>query len=99
MKPLMAYMFRCTRCHHLHTLVEYSESRFCRVCGTFIASGAILTATTPSRPIQKGTPEYFPYTPYPQQQEFMADIMRTISARRVLVAEAVMALGRRSSAR
>ncbi|MCW4041345.1 MAG: hypothetical protein NWE83_11425 [Candidatus Bathyarchaeota archaeon] len=90
----MTYMFRCTRCRRLHTPEEYLESRFCRDCGTFIASGDRLAATKPPKRMRLKASGYFPYTPYPQQREFMDDIKRIVGNHGVLVAEACNGFGK-----
>jgi Rad3-related DNA helicase len=94
MKPLMTYMFRCARCRRLHTTDEYLESRFYRACGTFISTGAIFVPTKPQNPSHIAALEYFPYTPYPQQLDFMKDITRILQDRGILVSEACNGFGK-----
>ena len=94
MKPLMTSMFRCARCRRLHTIDEYLESRFCRACGTFIATGAIFVPTKPQRSSPIAALGYFPYTPYPPQLDFMQDITQTVQDQGILVAEACNGFGK-----
>ena len=90
----MTYMFRCARCRRLHTMDEYIESRFCRACGTFISTGAIFVPTKPQSPSPIVALGYFPYTPYPQQLDFMKDITRIVRNRGILIAEACNGFGK-----
>jgi Rad3-related DNA helicase len=90
----MTYMFRCSRCRRLHTTDEYLESRFCRACGTFISTGAVFIPTKPQRHSHIEALGFFPYTPYPQQLDFMKDVTQTIRDHGILVAEACNGFGK-----
>lgn len=53
-----------------------------------------MTATKPQVDIQHDGSGYFPYTPYPQQREFIEDITRVVGDHGILVAEACNGFGK-----
>jgi Rad3-related DNA helicase len=70
-------------------------SQFCRACGTLLTARHKVTAppsSALSRKREGGT--VFPYSPYPQQQAFMADIRAVVGGGGVLVAEACNGFGK-----
>lgn len=100
----------CPGCGRLHTVKEFIEDRFCRRCGRFLTRRDRRTtrtkdereiASTPRTAKVAGVTEYeegfmklFPYSPYPQQIEFMKDAERVLSNRGVLIAEACNGFGK-----
>lgn len=86
----MSSTILCPRCGRAHTVEEYDEDRFCRGCE------ALLT-----RPGDASTGSWvhlFPYEPYPQQVEFMDDVVSIVGRGKVLVAEACNGFGKTVSA-
>lgn len=78
----------------MHTPEEYLQNRFCHACGSFISSSDISRISKSYEPVNQDTPGYFPYSPYPQQLDFMTDITEIVGGQRVLVAEACNGFGK-----
>lgn len=92
----MLGLFICPKCGRPHTVEEYRESHFCRECGKLLTlANKVQEANFRRREKRKtGAPRLFPYSPYPQQLEFMKDIQRVMGDRGVLVAEACNGFGK-----
>ena len=95
---LSSVTFLCTKCGRRHSADEFEESRFCRTCGTYLT---ILgrrelvrrkASNEPKREAQEKS--IFPYQPYPQQLEFMKDIVDAVDSHQVLIAEACSGFGK-----
>ena len=87
----MPVEIRCPRCDRTHAIEEYENDRFCRSCGTSLR---VSHDNVPGINWQ----QLFPYEPYPQQVEFINDVMNTVSKKDVLVAEACNGFGKTVSA-
>lgn len=91
----MTYVFVCPECGREHTVQEYKESMFCRECGKYLSSRTkVEVASVRREKIEGGEYGLFPYSPYPQQLEFMKDIERVVASGGVLVAEACNGFGK-----
>lgn len=93
----MPHMFVCPKCGRPHTKEEYGDSRFCRECGKFLTlRNRLKVSEDKVRERNEGTGggKLFPYTPYPQQLEFMRDVKDVVCNRGVLVAEACNGFGK-----
>jgi regulator of telomere elongation helicase 1 len=78
----------CPGCGREHTVEEYEEDRFCRVCGRLLRVGR------GSGGGGEGWRRLFPYEPYPPQVDFIRDIRETVGRGGVLVAEACNGFGK-----
>ena len=65
---------RCPVCERRHTIEEYEDDRFCRTCG------ALLRVERRTGRKGEGWRALFPYEPYPQQVEFMDDVLAEVMA-------------------
>ena len=95
-------VYVCPKCGRPHSVEEVKESRFCLNCGKFLtrrgkrssdskggSEGKDASSTT-----EIGFRRLFPYSPYPQQLEFMRDIESVVGTGGVLVAEACNGFGK-----
>jgi Rad3-related DNA helicase len=94
---LAAYI--CPKCGTERSLEEFRESRFCRSCGKLLSYRNKkklrgLKSKKARRSVEEGFAALFPYSPYPQQLEFMQDTERILATRGVLVAEACNGFGK-----
>ncbi len=89
-KELSTAMYRCPRCGRINTVEEFREDRFCRGCGRLLRDRDRRVTDD----VERGFMRFFPYTPYPQQLEFMKDAERVLSGGGVLVAEACNGFGK-----
>ncbi len=89
--------FLCSKCRRLHSVEEFEESRFCRACNAYLT---VLDRRETLRYNSNGQREdrsensVFPYRPYPQQLEFMNDVVDALERRQVLIAEACSGFGK-----
>jgi Rad3-related DNA helicase len=86
----MSSTIHCPNCGRAHTVEEYLEDRFCRGCET------LLTLSGDAFP--GSWTRLFPYEPYPQQVEFIEDVVSIVGRGKVLVAEACNGFGKTVSA-
>ncbi len=91
MGTAMASSIQCPQCKRTYTIEEYEEDKFCRDCKK-------LLEVIPSKGKQKDWRSLFPYEPYPQQEEFIADVQKTVADGGVLIAEACNGFGKTISA-
>jgi Rad3-related DNA helicase len=95
----MSFMFVCPKCGRLHTKTEYEESKFCRQCGKFLTyRNKVKVPSSKGQATRSDEWVLFPYTPYPQQLEFMSDVKNVIGNRGILVAEACNGFGKTACA-
>jgi Rad3-related DNA helicase len=89
----MPSVYRCPACKREYTVDEYVDDRFCRDCDTLLRRGQ------GTRAKKKGTGWHslFPYTPYPQQVEFMKDVEAVAEKEGILLAEACNGFGKTAS--
>ncbi|MDH5688024.1 MAG: hypothetical protein OEZ48_09225 [Candidatus Bathyarchaeota archaeon] len=92
-------IYVCPKCGTQHSPEEFRESHFCRSCGKFLSHRYKkemrgLKSRKSGRSVEEGFGALFPYSPYPQQLEFMQDTERILAARGVLVAEACNGFGK-----
>ena len=78
----------CSGCGREHTVEEYEDDRFCRVCGSLLRVGR------GSGNGNDGWRRLFPYEPYPPQVDFIRDIQETAGRGGVIVAEACNGFGK-----
>lgn len=78
----------CSGCGREHTVEEYEDDRFCRVCGRLLRVGR------GSGNGNDGWRRLFPYEPYPPQVDFIRDIQETAGRGGVIVAEACNGFGK-----
>jgi len=94
--PLVTFF--CPRCGRPHSAKEFEESRFCRKCDaylTVLGRREISEHKANSRTERElDGKSIFPYKPYPQQLEFMNDIVDAIDKHQVLIAEACSGFGK-----
>ena len=83
----------CSSCSRPHTVEEFRDSRFCRNCGKFL-TGFSLVKPSPAREQMSKEWPLFPYSPYPQQLEFMKDVKNVVGNRGILAAEACNGFGK-----
>lgn len=91
----MPYLYICPKCSRSHTKKEYIKSQFCQECGKFLSYRYRVNVPPPKKR-KKEIKEFslFPYTPYPQQLEFMKNVKNLIGRKGVLVAEACNGFGK-----
>ncbi|MFQ6095514.1 MAG: helicase C-terminal domain-containing protein [Candidatus Bathyarchaeia archaeon] len=92
-------VYICRKCARPHSLQEFRESRFCRSCGKLLTYRekkklSNLEVKKSEEPQEEGFIALFPYSPYPQQLEFMEDAKRVLGSRGVLVSEACNGFGK-----
>ena len=95
-------VYVCPKCGRPHSAEEFKESRFCLSCGKFLtrsnkrslSSESASDRGKPSFEAEIGSTKLFPYSPYPQQLEFMHDIETVLGGGGVLVAEACNGFGK-----
>ena len=87
----MPAQIQCPRCRREHSVEDYEADRFCRSCGTSLR---VSLGDKQSITWQ----QLFPYEPYPQQLEFINDVIKTVGNGGVLVAEACNGFGKTVSA-
>jgi DNA excision repair protein ERCC-2 len=87
MGTAMASSIQCPQCGRVYTVDEYEEDRFCRDCKK-------LLQVVPSNDSGKDWRDLFPYEPYPEQVEFMDDVLKTVARSGVLIAEACNGFGK-----
>lgn len=104
-------IYVCPKCGKVHTVKEFLESRFCRKCGAFLTYSSLIDLNEensenylnnsgksmdfPAKECQEPFLRFFPYSPYPQQFEFMRDAYETLkNAGGVLVVEACNGFGK-----
>ena len=97
-------VYICPRCGKIHSVGEFLESRFCRGCGhllTYSDKIPLNEGGETNKGVSNGNDEVegflklFPYTPYPQQLEFMRDAERILSIKGgVMIAEACNGFGK-----
>lgn len=86
----MSPTIHCPNCGRAHTVEEYEEDRFCRGCETLLTLSGDASPDSWTR--------LFPYEPYPQQVEFIEDVVSTVGRGKVLIAEACNGFGKTVSA-
>jgi len=86
----MSSTIHCPNCGRAHTVEEYEEDRFCRGCETLLTLSGDASPGSWTR--------LFPYEPYPQQVEFIEDVVTTVGRGKVLIAEACNGFGKTVSA-
>lgn len=92
---ILSFLFVCSRCSRSHTPEEYVSSRFCIECGTILTYRNKMKASPlNAQKTERKEGKIFPYTPYPQQREFMKDIQEVVGSGGVLVAEACNGFGK-----
>ncbi len=88
----------CPKCGRQNSPEEYKERRFCRNCGKFLTHRDKRVLEEDSKKmnddLKEGFVELFPYSPYPQQLEFMKDAEQVLGSQGVLVAEACNGFGK-----
>jgi len=95
-------VYECPKCGRPHSFEELKESRFCLSCGKFLRrpdnkSPSSEGANSPAKAssgAETSSAKLFPYSPYPQQLEFMHDIETVLGGGGVLVAEACNGFGK-----
>ncbi|MFP3950885.1 MAG: helicase C-terminal domain-containing protein [Candidatus Bathyarchaeia archaeon] len=87
----MPLVIRCEACGRCHTIEEYEEERFCRECGSLLPKRV---QNLNKKNLEEGEWPLFPYTPYPQQLEFMRDVKEIIVKGETLIAEACNGFGK-----
>ena len=95
-------VYVCPKCGRPHSAEEYKESRFCISCGKFLthrhkkslSSEGEDVVRSASSQAETESIRLFPYSPYPQQLEFMQDIETTLGKGGVLVVEACNGFGK-----
>ena len=93
--PLVTFL--CSKCGRPHSAEEFEESRFCRKCGSYLTLlGRRETSESNANDKTENRlgKSVFPYKPYPQQLEFMNDIVNAIDRHQVLIAEACSGFGK-----
>jgi Rad3-related DNA helicase len=90
----MPPVYRCPACEREYTVDEYVDDRFCRDCDTLLRRGRV---EAKKKKGGTGWRSLFPYTPYPQQVEFMKDAETVMGKGGVLMAEACNGFGKTAS--
>lgn len=90
----MPPVYNCPSCRREYTVDEYVDDRFCRDCDTHLRRGR---GEVQKKKGGTGWRSLFPYTPYPQQVEFIEDIESVVGKGGVLMAEACNGFGKTAS--
>jgi len=91
----MSFMFVCPKCGRQHTKTEHEDSKFCRQCGKLLTyRNKVKVPYSKEQTTRSDEWVLFPYSPYPQQLEFMSDIRNVIGNQGILVAEACNGFGK-----
>jgi len=90
--------FICSRCGRPHSIEEYEESKFCKKCGTYLSlrgreEGGARDLGVALNSLEQES-SVFPYSPYPQQVDFMKDVSEVVGGGGVLIAEACNGFGK-----
>ena len=83
----MPSTIECPRCSRVYTVEEYERDGFCRECGSRLR----VSGGAAQHDAWRGL---FPYEPYPQQVEFIDDVVSVVGGGRVLLAEACNGFGK-----
>ena len=92
------YAFLCPKCGISHSIKEYSDNKFCRICGKFLSYRDRIEVKKRGRAEKNIEWPLFPYKPYNQQLEFMNDIKNIVGNKGILIAEACNGFGKTVSA-
>ena len=92
------YAFLCPKCGISHSTKEYSDNKFCRICGKFLSYRDRIEVKKRGRAEKNIEWPLFPYKPYNQQLEFMNDIKNIVGNKGILIAEACNGFGKTVSA-
>jgi regulator of telomere elongation helicase 1 len=89
------HVFVCPKCGRSHTIEEFRDSRFCRICGKFLSHRNKANVSRLKGQTKRANAwPLFPYKPYSQQLEFMRDIKNVVGNGGILVAEACNGFGK-----
>jgi DNA excision repair protein ERCC-2 len=94
----LPYAFLCPKCGIAHSIKEYTDNNFCRVCGKFLSYRNRIVVKKRNRYEKNLEWPLFPYKPYTQQLEFMKDIKAIVGNQGILIAEACNGFGKTVSA-
>ncbi len=84
----------CAKCGKPYTFKDRKRSRFCEECGTYRPRQKMQLPAQKWRERSGSSDAYFPYEPYPQQNEFMKDVRDIVGRGGVLIAEACNGFGK-----